>query len=257
MIIRSLSIAAAVLVFLAPTAVAADAAKHPEPMAWSWDGPFGHFDRAQLQRGYLVYKQVCSACHAMRLMAYRNLSEPGGPEIPEGAVKAIAAEFQVPDTDDNGEPIERPATPADHFKAPFPNEKAGRAANNGAYPPDLSVIIKARHGGADYVHAILTGYGEAPADMKMSAGMNYNPYFPGSQIAMPSPLASDDLVAYADGTKATREQMAQDVAAFLTWASEPRLEERKRIGVKVMAFTFVLMLVLYAAYRRLWRDVAH
>lgn len=172
-------------------------------------------------------------------------------------MKAIAAEFQVQDTDDNGEPVERPATPADRLKQPFANEKQGRAANNGAYPPDLSVIAKARHDGSNYIHALLTGYAEAPADMKMSAGMNYNPYFPGGQIAMPNPLGSDDLVTYADGTKATREQMSKDVTAFLTWASEPRLEERKRVGVKVMAFTFVLMLVLFAAYKRLWRDVEH
>jgi ubiquinol-cytochrome c reductase cytochrome c1 subunit len=255
---RMLKLAAAVLAFAAaPFAFAAGEAKHPEQMPWSWEGPFGHFDRAQLQRGFLVYKDVCSACHGMKLMSYRNLSETGGPEIPEGAMKAIAAGYQVPDTDDSGEPIERPATPADRFKYPYANEKAGRAANNGAYPPDLSVIVKARHDGANYLHALLTGYKDPPADMKMGAGMNYNPYFPGGQIAMPNPLGSDDLVSYADGTKATKEQMAQDVTAFLTWASEPRMEERKRIGVKVMAFTFVLLLVLYAAYRHLWRDVAH
>lgn len=255
---RMLKLAAALLsLAAAPFALAAGEAKHPEPMPWSWEGPFGHFDRAQLQRGFLVYKEVCAACHGMKLMSYRNLSEAGGPEIPEGAMKAIAAGYQVPDTDDAGEPVERPATPADRFKYPYANEKAGRAANNGAYPPDLSVIVKARHDGANYVHALLTGYKEPPADMKMGAGMNYNPYFPGSQIAMPNPLGSDDLVTYADGTKATKEQMSQDVTAFLTWASEPRMEERKRIGVKVMIFTFVLLLVLYAAYRRLWRDIAH
>jgi ubiquinol-cytochrome c reductase cytochrome c1 subunit len=267
---RLLSFAAALSLLAAPLAFAAGEAKHPEHQHWHHSGVFGQFDRAQLQRGYLVYKQVCAACHGMKLLSYRNLSEPGGPELPEGAVKALAAEFQIPDTDDDGNPIERPATPADRFKYPYANEKAGRAANNGAYPPDLSVIVKARHGGdfltrftsgnigaEDYIYALLTGYKDPPADMTMGAGMNYNPYFPNGQIAMPNPLGSDDLVEYADGTKATKEQMARDVTAFLAWAAEPRQEERKRLGVKVMAFTFVLLLVFYAAYRRLWRDVAH
>lgn len=267
---RFLSIAAAFALFAAPAALAAGEVKHPDHQHWHHSGVFGQFDRPQLQRGYLVYKQVCAACHGLKLLSYRNLSEPGGPEFPEAAVKAFAADFQIPDTDDAGEPIERPATPADRFKYPYENEKKGRAANNGAYPPDLSVIMKARHGGSffgrltggnvgaeDYVFALLTGYKDPPANMTMGAGMNYNPYFPGGQIAMPNPLASDDLVEYADGTKATKEQMARDVTAFLSWAAEPRLEERRRIGVKVWAFTFVFLLVMYAAYRRLWRDVAH
>jgi ubiquinol-cytochrome c reductase cytochrome c1 subunit len=255
---RMLKLAAAVLaIAMSPLALAAGDAKTPEHQHWHHSGVFGTFDRAQLQRGFLVYKQVCAACHGMKLMSYRNLAETGGPEMPEAAAKAFAAEYKIPDTDDAGEPMERPATLADRFKYPYANEKAGRAANNGAYPPDLSVITKARHHGEDYIFALLTGYKDPPADMTMGAGMNYNPYFPGGQIAMPNPLGSDDLVEYADGTKATKEQMARDVSAFLAWASEPRMEERKRIGVKVMAFTFVLLLVLYAAYRHLWRDVAH
>ena len=254
---RLLILAAASALLAAPAAFAAGEVKAPEHQHWHHSGVFGQFDRKQLQRGFLVYKQLCSACHGMKLMSYRNLGEPGGPELPESAVKAIAAEYQIADTDDAGEDIERPATPADRFKYPYKNEKAGRAANNGAYPPDLSVITKARHHGEDYVFALLTGYKDPPADMVMNAGMNYNPYFPGGQIAMPNPLGSDDLVEYADGTKATKEQMARDVSAFLAWASEPRQEDRKRIGVKVMAFTFVFLLVLYAAYRRLWKDVAH
>lgn len=254
---RFLSVVAAFSLLAAPSAFAASDAKVPEHQHWHHAGVFGTFDRQQLQRGYLVYKQVCAACHGMKLLSYRNLYEAGGPEFPEAAAKAFAAEVQVPDTDDNGEPIERPATLADRFKVPFANEKAGRAANNGAYPPDLSVITKARHHGEDYIYALLTGYKDPPADMTMGAGMNYNPYFPGGQIAMANPLAADDLVEYADGTKPTKAQMAQDVSAFLAWAAEPRVEERKRIGVKVMAFTFVFLLVMYAAYRRLWRDVPH
>ncbi|HAH11327.1 MAG TPA: cytochrome c1 [Alphaproteobacteria bacterium] len=241
----------------APLAVAAGDAKHPEHQHWHWDGVFGQFDRGQLQRGFLVYKTVCAACHGMNLLSYRNLGDEGGPEFPEDAVKAIAAGYQVPSLDEDGQPAERPATPADRFKGPHPNEIAARAANNGALPPDLSVIVKARHGGADYIYALLTGYKDAPADMTMGAGMHYNPYFAGGQIAMAAPIASDDLVEYADGTKATKDQMARDVTAFLTWASEPRLEERKKLGVKVMAFTFVFALVLFMAYRRLWRDVPH
>lgn len=254
---RFLSLVASVALLASPAAYAAGEALTPEHQHWHHSGVFGTFDRAQLQRGFLVYKQVCSACHGMKLMSYRNLSEEGGPEFPEAATKAFAASYTVPDTDDNGEPVERPATPADRFKYPYANEKAGRAANNGAYPPDLSVITKARHHGEDYIFALLTGYKDPPADMTMNTGMNYNPYFPGKQIAMPNPLGSDDLVEYADGTKATKEQMARDVSAFLAWAAEPRQEERKRLGVKVMAFTFVFLLVLYAAYRRLWRDVPH
>jgi ubiquinol-cytochrome c reductase cytochrome c1 subunit len=254
---RLLPIVIVLLLGLSPQALAAGEAAHAEPQEWSWEGVFGHFDRPQLQRGYLVYKQVCAACHGMKLLSYRNLGEPGGPEMPEAAVKAFAAESEIPDLDENGEATTRPGTPADRFKSPHANEIAARAANNGALPPDLSVIVKARHDGSNYIYALLTGYADPPAGMTMGAGMNYNKYFPGGQIAMASPLGADDLVAYADGTKPTKEQMARDVTAFLTWASEPRLEERKRLGVKVMAFTFVLALVLFVAYRRLWRDVAH
>jgi ubiquinol-cytochrome c reductase cytochrome c1 subunit len=229
----------------------------PRSIAWSFNGAFGHFDRAQLQRGYLVYKEVCAACHGMKLISYRNFAEPGGLELSEAQVKALASAIKVKTLNDKGEEAERSGTPADTLPEPYANEAAARAANNGALPPDLSVIVKARHGGADYIYSILTGYTDAPAGMKMALGMNYNPYFAGGEIAMPAPLGSDDLVTFADGTKATKAQMAQDVTAWLTWTSEPRMEERKRVGAKVMAFTFVLMLILFVAYRRLWRDVAH
>lgn len=240
-------------------ASAAGEAKHPAHQHWHHHDVFGHFDRTQLQRGYLVYKTVCAACHGMKLLSYRNLGEPGGPELTEAEVKALAAGFQVKDINDKGEEIDRPATPSDRFVYPYANEAAGRAANGGAYPPDLSVITKARHGKEDYIFALLTGYVDPPAEMKdkMMPGMHYNEYFPGGQIAMPNPIVADDLVTYADGTKATKEQMARDVTTFLAWAAEPRLEERKRVGVKVMIFMGVFALVLFAAYRRLWKDVDH
>ena len=243
-------------------ALAEDAheAMHPAKLEWTWDGPFGTFDRQQLQRGYQVYKEVCSACHAMHLMAFRNLSQPGGPEFSEAQVKAIAASFQIKALDDKGEEIQRPGTPADRFPSPFPNELAARAANNNAYPPDLSVIIKARHGGPDYLVALITGYSDAPSDFQLLPGLNYNPYFAGHQIAMPAPLTSDGQVTYAPNAgnpDSTKQQMAKDVAAFLTWASEPKLEERKRTGVKVMIFLILLSGLLYLAYRRLWQDVDH
>jgi ubiquinol-cytochrome c reductase cytochrome c1 subunit len=232
--------------------------KHPEELQWTWEGPFGTFDRQQLQRGYQVYKEVCSACHAMHLLSFRNLSQAGGPEFTEAQMKAIAASFQVPTIDDNGEQAQRAGTPADRFPSPYPNEKAARAANNNAYPPDLSVIIKARHDGPNYVHSLLTGYADAPAGFSLLPGLNYNPYFAGHQIAMPAPLISDGQVTWPDGNPAaTKDQMSKDVVAFLTWASEPKMEERKELGVKVVIFLIVLAGLLYLAYRRLWRDIDH
>ena len=235
-------------------------AKHPAKQVWSWEGPFGHFDRQQLQRGYQVYKEVCAACHAMHLVSFRNLAQPGGPEFSEAQMKAIAASFQVKAIDDKGEEIQRPGIPADRFPSPFPNELAARAANNNAYPADLSVIIKARHDGANYVYALLTGYSDAPSDFQLLPGLSYNAYFPGHQIAMPSPLTSDGQVTYAPDAgnpEATKSQMAKDVVAFLTWAAEPKMEERKSMGVKVIFFLVLLSALLYLAYRRLWRDVDH
>lgn len=220
---------------------------------WPQSGIFGTYDRGALQRGFLVYKQVCAACHSMNLLSYRNLAAIG---YNEDEVKAIASEYTVKDgPNDDGEMFERPALPSDHFHAPFANEKAARAANNGAYPPDLSLIVKARHSGEDYIYSILTGYHEAPADVKIMAGMNYNDTFPGNQIAMPSPLAADDLVAYSDGTKATKEQMSKDVVQFLAWAAEPHMEQRKQIGLRTIIFLMVMAGIFYAAKRSLWRDL--
>jgi cytochrome c1 len=234
------------------------AARHPEPQTWVWDGVFGKFDRQQLQRGYQVYKEVCAVCHSMHLVSFRNLSQSGGPEFSEAQMKAIAASFKVPAINENGEVVERTGIPADRFPSPYPNEAAARAANNIAYPPDLSVLIKARHGAGDYVYALLTGYADAPADFQLLPGLNYNPYFEGHQIAMPAPLVSDGQVTWAEGNpQATKEQMARDVVAFMTWTAEPKLEERKTMGVQVIIFLLLLSVLLYFAYKRLWRDVDH
>ena len=219
---------------------------------WSFSGPFGQYDRAQLRRGFQVYREICSNCHSMKMLAYRNLSDLG---FNEDQIKAIAAEKEVKDgPNDEGEMFNRPARPADRFVAPFPNDQAARVANNGALPPDLSVIIDARHGGADYVFGLLTGFAEAPKDFVLAEGMNYNEAFPGHQIAMPPPIA-DDGVTYADGTKATKEQIAKDITAFLHWGAEPELDTRHSLGFKALAFVFVLTLLFYALKRKIWADV--
>ena len=219
---------------------------------WSFDGMFGTFDRGTVQRGFQVYQEVCAACHSLKLVAYRNLSGIG---LSEDQIKAIAAEVEVTDgPNDEGEMFQRPARPSDRFVKPFANDNAARAANNGALPPDLSLMVKARKGGADYLHALLTGYKEEPpAGIKLSEGMNYNLYFPGNQIAMAPPVA-DDAVEYADGTKATADQIATDIATFLAWAAEPELEERKRLGIKVLLFLIVLTAMMYALKRQIWSD---
>jgi cytochrome c1 len=257
-----LLLALGLLLGLAGGAIAAGEAgkeaQHPAQRNWSWEGPFGKFDRQQLQRGYQVYKEVCAACHAMSLVSFRNLSQPGGPEFSDAQMKAIAASFKVPAINDNGEDIERAATPADRFPSPFKNEKAARAANNNAYPVDLSVVIKARHDGPNYVYALLTGYSDPPAGFDLLPGLNYNPYFEGRQLAMAAPLASDGQVTWPEGNPpATKAQMAEDVVAFLMWTAEPKLEERKSLGVKVLIFLLALSVLLYFAYKRLWRDVDH
>ena len=243
--------AAAALCLASSTAFAAEGIELPKHH-WSFEGIFGTFDRAALKRGHQVYKDVCSACHGLKRVAYRNLLEIG---VSADEIKAEAAAKEFPGPlDDNGDPTTRPGKPSDHMIGPFANDKAARAANNGALPPDLSLIIRAREGGPDYVYALMTGFGEAPAGVKLAAGMNYNAYFPGHQIAMPPPL-SDGAVEYKDGTKATVPQMAEDVATFLTWASEPELEHRKNLGIKVLLFVFVLTALLYAVKRQIWSRV--
>ena len=239
----------------AAPAAAATESPSPPGLSWSFDGPFGTFDRGALQRGFQVYKEVCAACHAMKLLAYRNLADPGGPGFSAAEVKAIAAEVEVTDgPNDDGEMFERPGLPSDRFKSPFPNDKAARVANNGSLPPDLSLIAKARKGGPDYLHAILSGYEDPPSGFQLADGMQYNKYFPGHQIAMAAPL-SDDRVEYADGTKATVDQMARDVSEFLMWTAEPKLEDRKRLGLKVVLFLLLLTGLFYAAKRKVWADL--
>jgi cytochrome c1 len=240
---------------LAITAAAASASEAPKPpaQAWSFDGLFGTFDRASLQRGYQVYREVCASCHGMQLIAFRNIEEIG---IPPDDIAAVAAGYEVQDgPNDEGEMFMRAARASDRFPSPFPNEQAARFANGGAYPPDLSLITKARLGGADYVYALLTGYQDPPPEgVTLMPGMNYNEYFPGQQIAMVAPL-SDGRVEYADGTEASVPQMAKDVVSFLSWAAEPELEQRKRLGIKVMLFLIVLTAMLYALKRKIWADV--
>jgi ubiquinol-cytochrome c reductase cytochrome c1 subunit len=235
---------------LATPAIAADEIELPT-QKWSFSGLFGTFDRASAQRGFQIYNQVCSNCHSMKLGYYRNLTGIG---VPEDMIKVIAAEKMVPTIADDGTPAERPATPADHFRSPYPNEKAARAALNGALPPDLSVIEKARVGGSDYIADLLQGYGDPPPGMKIGDGLYYNKYFPGNQIAMPQPLQAD-AVTYSDGTKATLEQEAHDVATFLTYMANPELEQRKRLGVKVVLFLLAMCGVTYAVKRQVWSDV--
>jgi ubiquinol-cytochrome c reductase cytochrome c1 subunit len=219
---------------------------------FSFQGLFGTFDRGEAQRGLLVYKQVCAACHSMRQLSYRNLLELG---LTDQQVRAIAADVQVQDgPNDLGEMFERPGRPSDRFRRPFPNDQAARAANNGALPPDLSVIVKARVGGAAYIHALLTGYTDPPEGFVLGDGMNYNKYFPGHQIAMPNVL-NPGQVEYADGTEATVEQMARDVSTFLAWAAEPELEQRRRMGIRIILFLVVLGGLTYAVKRKVWADV--
>lgn len=251
---RALIAAGAVIagIALSAPALASGDSAHAPASNWSFNGLFGTFDRGALQRGFQVYSEMCSACHSLRLMSYRNLSDIG---FKDDQVKKIAAAVEVTDgPNDEGEMFERPGRPSDRFKSPFANANAARAANNGAFPPDLTLMVKARVGGADYLHALLTGYREAPKSFKLSEGMNYNAMFPGHQIAMPPPISADG-VEYADGTKATVDQMARDVTTFLAWAAEPEMEERKRLGVKVMLFLLVLTGMLYALKRKVWADI--
>ncbi|HEY1722558.1 MAG TPA: cytochrome c1 [Magnetospirillaceae bacterium] len=229
---------------------------------WPWLGIFGHYDVAQLKRGFQVYHDVCSNCHSLKLVAYRNLGGGGagttGLGYSDDDVKKFAAEKQVPDEpNDAGDVKPRPARPSDRFVSPFPNDNAARAANNGALPPDLSLIVKAREGGPDYVYAILTGFVDpAPADFKLNPGMHYNKAFAGHQIGMPPPLA-DNVVTYTDGTKATLDQEAHDIVAFLNWAAEPELDVRHNLGIKVLIFAGILTILAYVLKRQIWSDVPH
>lgn len=269
---------------------------------WHFSGPFGSYDKEAVQRGFQVYKTVCASCHAVEQLSFRNLGDKGGPfyldECPAGVpagtdctkpsdnpiVKAIAAEYEITDgPDDSGDMFKRPGLPSDKFPRPFANEQQARAANGGAYPPNLALIIKARHHGPDYVYSLLTGYGDAPASVQLGAGQHYNPYFagdmsqllkpeyrdaeghplegvevpPGGVLAMKAPLA-DGIVDYADEhVPETVDQYAKDVVEFLTWASEPKMEQRKSLGVVTMGYLLILTLILFFSYRAIWAKVEH
>ena len=261
---------------VAPATAADEGGGHDTPQPprekWSFSGPFGKFDRAQIQRGFKVYREVCQNCHGLTLLAFRNLAESGGPGFTPAQAAAIAAEYKIKDgPNDAGDMFERPGRAADRFPAPFPNENAARASNGGAYPPDLSVIAKARtyergfpwfivdvftqyqEQGPDYLTALLKGYAAPPAGMTMPAGMNYNKYFPGHMIGMPPPI-QEGQITYDDGTKGTIDQYAKDVTAFLVWAAEPHMEARKRIGLQVFIFLIVFAGLLYFTKKKVWAE---
>jgi ubiquinol-cytochrome c reductase cytochrome c1 subunit len=281
--LRKLTLIAAALTTLAVAgpALANSKAKEPDSIAYSFEGPFGKFDQAQLQRGYKVYREVCAACHSMKLLSFRNLGDKGGPfydkKYPNPNdnpyVKALAAEIQVPDIDtETGDAITRPALPADHFPSPYPNAYAARAGNGGALPPDLSVIAKGREGGPEYIASFLIGFVPPPKGLNVPVGQHYNIYFPGDLsagwtgskehppeggfVAMP-PQLTDGKVTFDDGTPPTAKNAAHDVAAFLMWAAEPKMEERKQSGLAVMIYLVLFSGLLYASYRRVWRNESH
>lgn len=253
------------LVAGAGSAMASESEHELHQIEWSFDGYLGKFDQAALQRGFQVYQEVCSACHGMDYLSYRNLGEGGGPMFSEAEVKAIAAQKEVfagPDeygdiVDENGSLLMRTAIPSDRFANPYQNEQAAIAAN-GTLPPDLSVMAKARADGPNYIYSLLAhGYEEhAPEGMEIGEGLQYNAYFPGGQISMTPPLF-EEAVEYADGTEASIDQMAKDVSHFLMWAAEPHLEARKSAGVKAMLFLITFALLMFWTYRRLWSDVDH
>jgi cytochrome c1 len=244
----------------------------PPRLTWSFAGPFGKYNEAQLQRGFKIYREVCSACHSLNLLSFRNLAEPGGPGFSEAQAAQIASEYKIKDLDDAGQPIERAGRPADRFPAPFANEQQAKAANGGTAPPDMSTLAKARtysrgfpwwvadfftqyqEQGPDYIAALLKGYKKAPKDFSLPQGGNYNEYFPGHAIAMPQPL-QDGQVKFDDGSPETLDQYSKDVTAFLVWAAEPHMMARKRIGFQVILFLIVLSGLLYFTKKKVWHEV--
>jgi ubiquinol-cytochrome c reductase cytochrome c1 subunit len=237
---------------LSASAWAATDAHHPKQLNWAFDGNMGAVDDVSVQRGFQVYKEVCAACHGVKRLAFRNLTDVG---FSDAEVKALAASYEVTDgPNDEGDMFQRPGRPSDKLPSPYANEQQARSLNNGAYPPDLSLIIKARHDGANYLYSLLTGYKNPPKDVELLEGQHYNPYFPGGKLAMPAPF-SDDQITYMDGTKATKEQMAKDVVNFLQWVAEPEMEHRKSMGLKVTAFLAVMTVIFYLTKRRIWKDV--
>tara|TARA_B100001540_G_scaffold297295_1_gene299771 strand:+ start:892 stop:1671 length:780 start_codon:yes stop_codon:yes gene_type:complete len=222
---------------------------------WSFNGLFGKFDRGSLQRGYQVYSEVCAACHSMKYLSYRNLSEKGGPEFSVEQAKAIAASFEITDGPNaDGEMFTRPGKLSDKFLMPYENDKAAQAANGGAYPPDMSVLVKARGGGANYIYSLLLGYEDPPSGMTLDDGVYYNKYMYGNQIKMAAPL-SEGLIEYGDGTEASIEQMSKDVTTFLMWAAEPHLEARHRLGFKAIVYLIILTALVYFSMKKIWSRV--
>ena len=222
---------------------------------WTFKGPFGKFDRASLQRGYQVYQEVCASCHSLKYMSYRNLSEKGGPEFSVQEAKAIAANFEIPDgPNPDGEMFTRPGRLSDKFAMPYANEQEAKSANGGAYPPDMSVLVKARKGGVDYIYSVLLGYEEPPQDIKLDDGVYYNKYMYGNKIKMPAPL-SDGLVEYVDGTNPTEQQMAKDVVSFLMWTAEPHLEQRHKIGFRAIIYLIILSILVYFSMKKIWSRI--
>ena len=222
---------------------------------WTFKGLFGKYDRASLQRGYQVYTEVCAACHSMQYLSYRNLAEPGGPEFTEEEAKFIAAGFEVLDgPNSEGEMFTRPAKLSDKFVMPYDNVEAAKAANGGAYPPDMSVLAKARKGGADYIYSLLLGYEDPPANIKLDDGVYYNKFMYGNKIKMPVPL-SDGLVEYTDGTEATEQQMAKDITVFLMWSAEPHLETRHKTGFRVIVYLIILSILVFLTMKKIWSRV--
>lgn len=281
----SLTLLFALSAVFAISSVSAEEAAHPaiERQKWSFSGFTGQFDRAQLQRGFQVYKEICSNCHALKHLDFRNLVQPGGPEFPEAAVKALAKSWPNQITDgpnDEGKMFERPPLLSDPILGPYKNDQEARAAQNGALPPDLSLVARARdvernpswwihpflmlgdianayqEGGADYIYALLTGFSEPPAGFKLVEGKFYNKVFPGHQISMPPPL-SDGAVAYQDGTPPTVDNYAHDVVAFLSWAADPSLDTRKQIGWQVILYLIVTTALLYLGKKRIWAGIKH
>ena len=222
---------------------------------WSFKSFFGKFDRATLQRGYQVYNEVCASCHSLKYLSYRNLAEKGGPEFSEVEAKAIASNFEVTDgPNSTGEMYMRPAKLSDKFVMPYANEEEAKSANGGAYPPDMSVLVKARSGGADYIYSVLVGYEDPPAEISLDDGVYYNKYMACNKIKMSNPL-SDDLVEYSDGTQATTDQMARDVVTFLAWAAEPHMETRHKTGFRATIYLFIITILVYFAMKKIWSRV--
>jgi len=270
--IIALTLAGGLAAISSPASAQEHETPQPPRLTWSFSGPFGKFDQAQLQRGFKIYREVCASCHSIDMLAFRNLSDAGGPGYSEAQVAAVAAEYKVKDIDDLGNPIERAGRSADHFPSPFANELAAKAANGGAAPPDMSTLAKARtyergfpwfvfdmvtqyqEQGPDYIAALLKGYEEAPKDVELPPGGYYNKYFPGHAIVMPPPLQSGQ-VTFDDGSPQTLEQYSKDVAAFLVWAAEPHMVARKRIGFQVMIFLLVLAGFMYFTKKKVWSDV--